>query len=882
MVRQYIQRVILVSLALGLAACGGGGDDDTTGFSPGLPPGGVPAPGAGGSSGFVVTGVISVPESTNVDSDVNDPNADYASNDTANLAQLVSNPISLGGYVNLPGIGEDGRSKDSGDVSDFYRFTFIAGQQVTLSISDSAANLDLYLWDETGTAVVDSSMGLGTTESLTVPATDTYLVEVVAESGASAYTLVTGLGGLNAQTSGPGAVRLSDDFVPGQLVVKSAPQVAAGGARRIGSRSVSGVSMSTIAGSDERLMQLSVLPLASQSVVAQTGSQTMSVEQRVAAIPDHSLREKYRTLLAMQELQASGEFAYVEPNYILQPLVVPNDPFYPFQWHYPLINLPAAWDLTTGSSAVTVAVVDTGILSGHPDLQGQLVAGYDFISSSLSGLDGDGIDSNPEDPGDGGDDAPSSFHGTHVAGTIAAASNNGTGVAGVAWGVNIMPLRVLGKLGGTSYDVRQAIRYAAGLSNDSPDTASPPVDVINLSLGGGGFSQADQDVYTDVRNAGVIVIAAAGNSGNFEAIYPAGYEGVVAVSASGSAKQITGYSSRGVAIDVAAPGGDTSIDRNGDGYVDGVLSIGGTSPDVIDFVYPYYQGTSMAAPHVAGVAALMRSVNPALTPADFDALLLNGDLTEDLGNVGRDDLYGYGLIDAQKAVIAALTAIGAPPVINPALSVSPGSVSLGSVLGSVDITLKNVSSSPGSLTVAAPPTVVPAAPWLTITPVNVDIDGLGTYQLTVDRSGLTDGSYATVVSFVSNENTVSVPVIMQQQSVSTGGIGSVYVLLIDDDEGEILDQFSGQAVNGSLDYSFSGLAPGNYSIIAGTDIDNDFVICQSAEACGGYPSLDAWSSVPVTGNTSGLNFFASFAGLFSQSVDDNTGLPRAKTAAEAE
>jgi serine protease len=502
------------------------------------------------------------------------------------------------------------------------------------------------------------------------------------------------------------------------------------------------------------------------------------------------------------------------------------------------------------------------------------VPGYDFISSSVSGLDGNGIDPDPEDPGDGGSEAPSSFHGTHVAGTIAAASNNSTGVAGVAWGVKIMPLRVLGKLGGTGYDVRQAIRYAAGLSNDSPGTASPPVDVINLSLGGGGFSQADQDVFTDVRNAGVIVIAAAGNNGNSEAVYPAGYDGVVAVSAIGSAKQITGYSSRGTAVDVAAPGGDTSIDRNGDGYVDGVLSIGGTSPGVIDFVYPYYQGTSMAAPHVAGVAALMRSVNGTLTPDEFDALLINGDLTEDLGAAGRDDFYGYGLIDAQKAVVAALTAIGAPPVINPALSVSPGSVSLGSALSTVDITLRNVSSSAGSLTVLIPPTVVPAAPWLTVTPVNVDADGLGTYQFTVDRSGLTDGSYATVVSFGSSENTVSVPVIMQQQSVATGGIGSVYVLLIDDDEGEILDQFSGETQNGSLAYSFNGLSPGNYSIIAGTDIDNDFVICQSAEACGGFPSLDSWSSVPVAGNIGGLNFFASFAGVFSQGAEDNSGLPR--------
>jgi len=879
MVRQYIQRVALLSLALVLAACGGNSEGEPTSFGEGIGGDGVPGSVNGG---LILSGVISVPESTSVDADVNDPNADYASNDTPGLAQLVSNPLSLGGYVNVAGSGDDGRSKDVGDVSDFYLFTFIAGQQATLSISNTDANLDLYLWDETGTSVIDSSMGFGSIENLTVPTTATYLIEVVAVSGASAYNLITGLGGLNAPTSSPGAVHLSDNFVPGQLVVKSVPQVTAAGARSIGALSVSGVSMSTLAGTDERLMQLNMSPLAAQSVVADTGSQAMSVEQRAAAIGDHALREKYRTLVAMQQLHDTGDFAYVEPNYILQPLAVPNDPLYPFQWHYPMINLPSAWDLTTGSAAVTVAVIDTGILSGHPDIQGQLVPGYDFISNDISADDGDGIDANPEDPGDGGNGSPSSFHGTHVAGTIAAASNNAIGVAGVAWGVKIMPLRVLGMLGGTSYDVRQAIRYAAGLSNDSPGTASPPVDVINLSLGGGAFSQADQDAYTAVRTAGVIVIAAAGNNGNFETVYPAAYDGVVAVSAVGSAKQITNYSSRGPAVDVAAPGGDTSIDRNGDGYVDGVLSIGGSSTGAINFVYPYYQGTSMAAPHVAGVAALMRSVHGALTPDEFDALLINGDLTEDLGAAGLDDFYGYGLIDAQKAVVAAISAIGAPPVINPALSVSPGSISLGSVLDSVDITLRNLSSSPDSLTVTVPPTIVPAAPWLTVTATNVDADGLGTYQFTVDRTGLADGSYATIVSFASSENTVSVPVIMQQQSVAASGIGSVYLLLIDDDEALVLDQFSGQMVNGSLAYSFSGLSQGNYSIIAGTDIDNNTFICESAEACGGYPSLDSWSSVPVTGNINGLNFFASFAGLFSQSVDGNTGLPRVKTEDEAE
>jgi serine protease len=175
-----------------------------------------------------------------------------------------------------------------------------------------------------------------------------------------------------------------------------------------------------------------------------------------------------------------------------------------------------------------------------------------------------------EDPGDLAFGQRSSFHGTHVAGTIGAATNNGGGVAGVAWGVTLVPLRVLGLGGGTSYDVLQAVRYAAGLANDSG--TSHPVDVINLSLGGGGFSSTEQSVYTQARNAGVIVVAAAGNDDSSQLFYPASYAGVVSVSAVDLRLLKAPYSSFGAAVDVAAPGGDTSIDRNGDGYGDGVLS----------------------------------------------------------------------------------------------------------------------------------------------------------------------------------------------------------------------------------------------------------------------------------------------------------------------
>ena len=203
-----------------------------------------------------------------------------------------------------------------------------------------------------------------------------------------------------------------------------------------------------------------------------------------------------------------------EPNYYVHSTAEPDDIFYEDQWNLSAINLPEAWEYTTGSSNVVVAVVDTGVLMDHPDLAGQLTNdGYDFISDPDISLDGDGIDSNPDDPGDMMYGTHSSFHGTHCAGIVAAASNNGIGVSGVAWETKIMPIRVLGDGGvGTTYDVLQGVLYAAGLENDSDTVPSQPADVISLSLGGDGG--ADQYVYNQVRAQGIIVVAASRKRGD--------------------------------------------------------------------------------------------------------------------------------------------------------------------------------------------------------------------------------------------------------------------------------------------------------------------------------------------------------------------------------
>ena len=364
--------------------------------------------------------------------------------------------------------------------------------------------------------------------------------------------------------------------------------------------------------------------------------------------------------LARDLMERDPNVEYAEPDRIMQKLFTPNDTRYNEQWHYfeatGGLRVNTAWDKATGTG-VNVAVIDTGYRP-HADLSGKIVGGYDFISDTFVSNDGNGRDSDASDPGDkivvgecgGGQPTQnqnSSWHGTHVAGTIAAATNNGSGVAGVAYNAKVVPVRVLGKCGGYTSDIADAIIWASGGTVSGVPANANVAKVINMSLGGGGACDTTtQNAINSARSRGTVVIVAAGNENtNASNSNPANCAGVVTVAATNRSGGRAWYSNYGTVVDVAAPGGDTSVAANG---ILSTLNAGTGAPGADS--YAFYQGTSMATPHVAGVAALMLSKNAALTPDDIESKLKS----TARAFPATCTSCGSGIVDANAAVDSAI------------------------------------------------------------------------------------------------------------------------------------------------------------------------------------------------------------------------------------
>ncbi|MBV1907855.1 MAG: PKD domain-containing protein [Kangiellaceae bacterium] len=486
---------------------------------------------------------------------------------------------------------------------------------------------------------------------------------------------------------------------------------------------------SQVKASQQARIQKMMARLSTKSGLSLSHIRKMGLENRhVINLKSDEKRDKF--LAMMRKLRLDPNVLSIEEDVLMQPNFVPNDEFYDLQWHYHEatggMNAEDAWDTNDGTGVI-VAVIDTGI-TDHSDLNANVLPGYDFIDDLDVSNDGDGRDADASDPGDwvaafecGFNFAQnSSWHGTHTAGTIAAVTNNTQGVAGVAYGAKIVPVRVLGQCGGFLSDIADGIVWASGGSVDGVPENANPAQVINMSLGGSGACDATYQDAIDIAVAnGTTVVVSAGNSTADSIDFrPASCDQVINVAANDREGNLADYSNFGSIVDVTAPGGETSV-VGADG-VASTLNDGTETPGTENYVY--YQGTSMAAPHVAGTVALMYQANPNITPAEVEAALK---ATARPMPGTCDGGCGAGIIDAR----AALDSLGST-------NAAPSAGFTASVSGS-DVTFTDSSSdSDGSI-----------ANW------SWDFgDGNSSTEQNPQHTYAADGSYTVTLTVTDNED----------------------------------------------------------------------------------------------------------------------------------
>ena len=503
-----------------------------------------------------------------------------------------------------------------------------------------------------------------------------------------------------------------------------------------------------------------------------------------------------------------------------------NDPAWPFQWGLAQIGLDSV--LTTIGAEVkdvAVAVLDTGSPATTSSAWAQsafAAGGYDFVPFSNAG-DGDGYDSDPTDS-----EAATDSHGTHVASTISAL-NNGVSING--FGIQTVPIRVLGRDGtGFRSDIVEGLLYAAGLPNASNTVyqGSTPIKVVNMSLGstGGSCGSTYQNVINDVYDRGISIVSSSGNEAQ-EAPgfygYPASCNNVISVAATDYLRNRAYYSTYNDQVDIAAPGGDLTADLSADGYADGILAYD-TNEDL-----SFLQGTSMASPHAAGAIAVLYSLVPTLQPFQVDGLLADGYLTDDVGDEGKDNEFGYGALNLQKAVNRIISDEGLDFTY---ATVDTATFNMGIEVNDFTFNVSKVGD--GELSVVSIETNIPTA--FDITSSNIDTEGFGSYTVDLDRSQLPDGLYQSSITVTfSNENSVVISISFQvgadRERIS---IPAVYLQLIND-LGESVIGGSLPMDDGTVAFYVDSIAPGSYYWRFSTIIDS--FIMDPAEFFNYYPDL---------------------------------------------
>lgn len=800
-----------------------------------------------GAPRFSQSGRLLVDRALFLDWDIANPIAHIGSNgaianpEFATEAQPLTSPSRLVGYLG-PRVPDASTRMRSDDV-DVYRVDLVAGASVTLATAarptlGAPADLDLYLLDENSSGIqaggswVDDSMGVDGLEQVVAPSTGTYWIVVersVLESGdesrEAVYRLDVGIPQSTPTQEAVARVKLSSSWpsLPEVLVPKAQSTLVERALRAFDTSEIRW----------EHRSELHRLKLSLRTL-------REAVDRRDVVRVAKRLRRNH------------AEFAKAAPNYLYQVSGTASDPSYPDQWHLAQIEIEGAWDATRKvagaelGEGVLVAVIDTGVAFEHEDwiasdgsspfAEGGIDLVTPFGQDDLPDLagDGDGIDLDPTDPGELNDTEPG-YHGTHIAGIIAAATDNGLGVASVAPNVLLLPIRAFGRGGDSAVtDVVEAIRYAAGLDNASGMLPPRRADIINMSFSG-PKSELVAQACADARAQGVLLIGAVGNAGTLAMSYsPGATEGVVGVGASIDDLRHATYSNVGPEVDITAPGGHRSSP---------ILSLGW---DDAGSSYFGYHGTSMATAQISGVAALMKAVWPAMTPDDFDASLASGALTRDLGEPEWDQDYGHGLVDATRAVLAASNAAGTSLTAEVVLRVTPPVLDFGGDADELTLLLENAGDAFGELDVER---IDSDEPWLTVLP-----GGVGENIVRLDRAHreLEEGAARATLFISSNggERVVEVRAFTLPRAQG-GDVGPLLVEVFLD--GGVLDSVVAEAVSrdgGSVEYpyAFTDLPRRRFGIRAGTDVAAAGLLGQAGDLYGRKPPTSASSDAGVEGS----------------------------------
>lgn len=540
------------------------------------------------------------------------------------------------------------------------------------------------------------------------------------------------------------------------------------------------------------------------------------------------------TLELAATLKKTPGVRFTEVDQWQHAFAVPNDKLYSAQWHYPALNLPATWDITQGSANVVVADIDTGIVP-HPDLDPRVIAGIDMISDTTNAGDGSGRDDNPNDEGGDLPNGGSSWHGSHTAGTIGAATNNTVGVAGVDWNCKLLPVRVLGTKGGALSDIAAGMAWATGQSVPGSRANSTPAKVVNMSLGGtSDASPTYQDVIdTANANGAVFVIAAGNNNQDAQRTIPCIQSGVICVGATRFTGKRASYSNFGAAVTVMAPGGEVSEDANGDGYPDGVLSTLRDKNNMASLEFS--QGTSMATPHVTGVVALMKAVNPTLTFTQARAHLT----TTANPAFQCTEGCGAGMVNAQAAVLAAK---GSPPTGPAKLSVTATELFFSQGSSTVTVGVSNLGAMPLNVMVSKSGAAAASVSFPKGTTATVAAGQTGSIEVAASLTGLADGTHAAQIAINSNggEATVNVKIRVGGGSMKNAEVGLAF--LGSDGMWKVAGTAVATAASG---YAYSiDAQPGKYFVVGAMD-ENGNDMLDDGEPIGLYPTRDSPQEVTV-------------------------------------